>query len=81
MDKFFEEHKKRLTIFQLPADSKDYNPIEKLWKELKKEETHLQYFPTFDSLKDKVNEALLNFAAKGHKLLSLFGFYQEMENA
>lgn len=81
MDKFFEKHKKRLTIFQLPTYSPDYNPIEKLWKELKKEETHLQYFPTFDSLKDKVNEALLNFAAKGRKLLSLFGFYKEMEEA
>lgn len=71
----------RLTMYKLPAYSPDFNPIEKIWKKIKKDETHLQYFPTFESLKEKVDEALTNFACKGKKLLSVFKFYKKMEVA
>ena len=47
MQAFFETHKGRLTIEQLPAYSPDFNPIEQLWKKVKKEATHLKYFPEF----------------------------------
>ena len=59
---FFEEQKARLTVFQLPTYSPDYNPIEKLWKKIKDQDTHLHYFPTFESLTNKVETALLKFA-------------------
>ena len=61
---FFKENKDRLTVFQLPSYSPDYNPIEKLWKKIKEGGTHLTYFPTFEDLKDKVNETLLKFKDK-----------------
>ena len=32
---FFEQHKDRLTVHQLPSYSPDYNPIEYLWKKVK----------------------------------------------
>lgn len=78
---FISKKANRLTVYKLPPYSPDFNPIEKVWKEIKKEETHLQYFPTFESLQQKVDEALANFASKGKKLLSLFQFYKKREVA
>jgi transposase len=46
-------------VFLLPSYSSDYNPIEKLWEKIKEKEIHLQYFPTFESLKKKVEIAVL----------------------
>ena len=51
------------------------NPIEKLWKKIKEKEVHLHYFPTFESLKNKIEEALLHFKDLRNEVLSLFGFY------
>jgi transposase len=81
MQQFFEDHKARLTVYPLPSYSPDYNPIEKLWKEIKKDGTHLHYFPTFQHLINKVEEVLVNFAEDAsRKILSLFGMYQELSN-
>ncbi len=77
MKNFFEKKAYRLTVYNLPSYSPDYNPIEKLWKKIKEKEIHLHYFPTFDSLKDKVEEALLHFKDLQHEVLSLFGFYRK----
>lgn len=76
---FISARANRLTTYKLPPYSPDFNPIEKIWKKIKKDQTHLQYFPTFDNLKEKVNEALSHFASQGKKLLSVFKFYNEME--
>lgn len=78
MKAFFEEHQRRLTVFQLPSYSPDYNPIEKLWKKIKEHEIHLHHFPTFDSLVEKVESGLANFENLHHEVLSLFGFYREL---
>ena len=43
---FFAQQAARLQVFQLPTYSPDYNPIEKLWKKIKQQDTHLHYFPT-----------------------------------
>ena len=50
MKALFEKHKHRLTVYRLPSYSPDFNPIEKLWKKVKEKGTHLQYFPTFETL-------------------------------
>jgi transposase len=76
MRAFFEAHKDRLTVFQLPSYSPDYNPIEKLWKKVKEKGTHLQYFPTFEALKDKVQETLSFFENAKEEVLALVGMYQ-----
>jgi len=85
MCEFFATHSDRLSVYQLPSYSPDYNPIEKLWKEIKKDGIHLHYFPTFEHLTNKVNEVLPLFVNAPHKVLSLFGFYKdreaELENA
>ena len=42
----------------------------------------MHYFPTFDELVEKVNEALLNFQRAKQEILNLFGFYTgKPENA
>jgi len=79
MKEFFARHSNQITVCQLPSYSPDYNPIEKLWKKIKEKEVHLHYFPTFDSLKDKVEEVLLHFKDLKNEILSLFVFYNELE--
>lgn len=75
---FFGKHSHRITVHELPAYSPDYNPIEMLWKKIKEKETHLRYFPTFQALKNKVNEALIHFRDMQKEILSLFGFYNRL---
>jgi len=78
---FISEHTNRLTVYTLPPYSPDYNPIEKVWKRIKKDAIHLHYFPTYELLKEKVDEALSLFSNQGKKLLSVFNFYKQMELA
>lgn len=79
MRDFFEMRSHRLTVYQLPSYSPDYNPIEKLWKKIKEKEVHLHHFPTFESLKTKVQAALVRFQDMQGDILRLFGFYTKME--
>lgn len=81
MRTFFAQHAHRLTVFPLPAYSPDYNPIEKLWKKIKQDHTHLHYFPTFQSLINRVDEALLSFENASQEVLALFVFYEELAAA
>jgi transposase len=78
MQIFFYDYKDRITVYQLPIYSPDYNPIEKLWKKVKEKGIHLCYFPTFDDLKNKVNEMLDLFEDTKNEVWSLFGFYDEL---
>jgi transposase len=75
MHEFFAAHSQRLTIYQLPTYSPDFNPIEFLWKKIKKQATHLKYFPAFDNLTAAVDNALRQFANLPSEILSLMGGY------
>jgi transposase len=75
-ERLFQQHQDRLTVFALPCYSPDYNPIEKPWKKVKEKGTHLQYFPTFEALKNKVHETLSLFQNAPQEVLSLFGLYR-----
>jgi transposase len=77
MQQFFAAHAERLTIEQLPAYSPDFNPIEHLWKKIKKEATHLKYFPEFTQLQAEVDRALLHFAQTPHEITVLMARYCE----
>jgi transposase len=78
---FFAQQTPRLHIFQLPTYSPDSNPIEKLWKKIKQQETHLHYFPTFDALTEKVEQALLTFANTPEAILTLCSLPTELARA
>ena len=75
MRQFFAQHTDRLTVYQLPRYSPQFNPIEYLWRNVKKEATHLRYFPTFDDLKEKVDEKLCYFAQTPKRITNLMGKY------
>jgi transposase len=43
-----------LFTYRLPSFSPEFNPIEKLWRNTKKDATHLKYFKTFEDLRQSV---------------------------
>jgi transposase len=61
MQQFFNAHAARWTMEQLPSYSQDFNPIEHLWKKVKKEATHLKYFPEFTHLQAEVDRSASAF--------------------
>jgi transposase len=75
MQRFFAKHVDRLTVGQLPKYSPMFNPIEYLWRNVKKQATHLRYFPAFEDLTKKVNEKLRYFADLPDSILALMGKY------
>ena len=75
MNDFFATNAERLTKFQLPSYSPDFNPIEYLWRNVKKEATHLKYFATFDDLTAAVDKTLHEFASLPSAILALMGHY------
>jgi transposase len=78
---FFTQQAARLQVFQLPTYSPDYNPIEKLWKKIKQQGTHLHYFPTFEALTAKVEQALRKFANIPEEILALCSLPTELAQA
>lgn len=75
---FFAAHADRLTVFQLPSYSPDYNPIEYLWRNVKRDGTHLKYFPSFEALTDSVEQTLTAVQAHLEQVKRLFGRYLEL---
>jgi len=75
MEQFFTQHADRITIYQLPRYSPEFNPIEYLWRNVKKQATHLRYFATFDDLTKKVDEKLAYFDNLPKSILGLMGKY------
>ena len=75
MEAFFAAHVTRLTKGQLPAYAPDFNPIEYLWKKVKKMATHLKHFPEFTLLQAEVDKALLHFAQTPHEIMALMTRY------
>lgn len=75
MREFFAAHQDRITVYQLPSYSPDYNPIEFLWKNVKQKATHNQYFPEFELLTLSVDQALAYYAKHPDEVKSLMGLY------
>ena len=72
---FFADYQSRLTVHQLPSYSPDYNPIEYLWRKVKKETTHNKYFAAFENLVHSVDKTLAAFTQRAQEVLHLFGCY------
>jgi transposase len=78
---FFAQQTARVQVCQLPTYSPDYNPIEKLWKKIKQQDTHLHYFPTFEALTAKVEQALLKCTNIPEEILALCSLPTELAQA
>ncbi|WP_221896747.1 IS630 family transposase [Bathymodiolus japonicus methanotrophic gill symbiont] len=59
----------RLTVERLPAFSPDFNPIEKLWKNTKRDSTHMKYFKTFEDLHDSVVQTFNTYMHDASKVI------------
>ncbi|MBI3951507.1 MAG: transposase [Acidobacteria bacterium] len=81
MRTFLAQHGSPITVYDLPPSSPDYNPIEKLWKKIKQQDPHRHSFPSFESLINKVDQALVRFQNTPNQVLSLFGFSEELAAA
>jgi len=75
MEAFFAAHADRITVYPLPRYSPEFNPIEYLWRNVKKLATHLRYFPKFEDLVAKVDDKLQYLAELPAQILGLMGRY------
>ena len=76
MKTFYADNTDRLTVDQLPAYSPDLNPIEAIWRKIKKDSTHLTWFPLFTGLVTEVCRSLTTFAESPDELTSVMGEYR-----
>jgi transposase len=72
---FFAAHRDRFTVVRLPSYSPDYNPIEFLWRAIKRRTTHNVYFPEFSALVRSVEEVLASLQTQPDYVQSLFTLY------
>lgn len=72
---FFAEHAQRLTVCQLPSYSPDLNPIEFLWRKVKRLATHNKYHALFEHLIESVDTALQHFTQTPALVKRLFRSY------
>jgi transposase len=63
----------RVRVFQLPSYSPDYNPIEHLWRNVKRKRTHNRYFADFSDLEQAVQAALDYYQEHGEEVKQLMG--------
>jgi hypothetical protein len=74
---FVAQHAERLSVHPLPAYSPDYNPIEHLWRNVKRDKTHNRYFPTFEALVQAVEKGMTGFQQDPAAVRQLMGPYLE----
>jgi transposase len=80
MKDFFKKHKDKMTVYNLPVYTPDFNPIEIMWKKGKLTGVHLKYFPTFEDLTLSVTETLCYFEDVSSEVLAVFGFYTKLKH-
>jgi len=66
---FVKKNSEHITIKRLPSFSPDYNPIEKLWKNTKRDATHLKYFEEFEDLRNSVINTFDGYSNDASKVL------------
>lgn len=70
---FLEQRQAFLRLDFLPPYSPDLNPIERVWKHLRKLATHNQYFSTLEELTHAVANEIKRFEKPNPTLVSLCG--------
>ena len=66
---FIKDNATHITVERLPSFSPDFNPIEKLWKNTKRDATHLKYFETFEDLRESVVKTFESYQKDTSKVL------------
>ncbi len=66
---FVKNHSEKLHLERLPSFSPDFNPIEKLWKNTKRDATHCKYFETFEKLRESVVNAFEHYLCDATQVL------------
>jgi transposase len=66
---FVRKNSMKITIERLPSFSPDFNPIEKLWKNTKRDATHLKYFESFQDLRESVTHTFEGYQKDASKVL------------
>jgi len=59
----------RLLIYRLPSYSPDFNPIEKLWKNTKRDAVHRKFFPLSDDIRASVVNAFKKYMKDATKVI------------
>ena len=77
---FVESTQGRLTLERLPAFSPDFNPIEKLWKNTKRDATHLKYFETFEALRESVCKAFKKYLREASYIIRVMKKLRQKAN-
>ena len=77
---FVEGTEGRLILERLPAFSPDFNPIEKLWKNTKREATHLKYFETFEALRESVCKAFKKYLKEASYIIRVMKKLRQQAN-
>ncbi len=75
---FLASHSESLTLERLPTFSPDYNPIEKLWKNTKRDATHLKYFKQFEDLRASVLSAFKSYLEDASKVICVMTKMREV---
>lgn len=77
VNKFLSIHK-NLRLLRQPVKAPHLNPIEKVWKELKKDRTHNVYFKDKGALKSAVRKGLHSLQQSGERVKSLMSKWEEV---
>jgi len=71
---YVNENNDKIELFYLPAYSPDLNPIEMVWKDLRRCKTHNRYFSSWEELDTEVTSYLKEQSVPNDKLASLCRF-------
>ncbi len=72
---FVQENSNVISTYQLPSYSPDFNPIEMVWRKIKRNSTHNVFFEKFENLRKTLKKELLKLKKKPLDILKLFGKY------
>ncbi len=80
VSRFLALNKEHIELYRLPKYSPKLNPIEKLWKKIKKDFMHNRFFETKKKFKDKLEEGLISYSSNHQKVLSIMKKYHLLYN-
>jgi transposase len=77
---FVHAHEEKLELMFLPPYSPRLNPIERVWKKLRKRVTHNHFFETFEKFLRAIVRFFIKFKKQSKKIKSLCS-YQKIFNS